>query len=329
MKKSKLLIIDGHAMIHRAYHALPPLRTKSGIPTNAIYGFFSMLYLALQGMKPDYVVVAFDTPVPTFRKKLLDTYQASRPAPEENLVQQFNLIKELLDAAQVCRLEAPGFEADDVIGTLAVKYAGPNLDVHILTGDKDILQLVNDNVKVVMPKIGLSQTVEYDAEAVHGKMLVYPEHIPDYKALCGDPSDNYSAIRGIGPKTAIKLLTQFKTVENMYEKLEELADEKLKLKLKEGEEAVKLLKHIATIHTTVPIEIPPIDQMKADPFTRDLKDTFQKYEMSSMLRRYFPETVEKKVETAPDTTTPAGTPPAQTPLVGSKPKKDTSQMDMF
>ncbi len=317
MQKSKLLIIDGHAMIHRAYHALPPLRTKTGIPTNAIYGFFSMLYLALQGMKPDYVAVAFDTPVPTFRKELLDTYQASRPAPEENLVQQFNLIKELLDAAHVCRLEAPGFEADDVIGTLAVKFAAPELDVYILTGDKDILQLVNDHVKVVMPKIGLSQTVEYDAEAVRGKMFVYPEHIPDYKALCGDPSDNYSAIKGIGPKTAYKLLTQFTTIENMYAHLDELADEKLRQKLKDGEEAVKLLKHIATIHTTVPVAIPPLEEMKADPFTTELKETFQKYEMGSMLRRYFPETPEQKPEAA------------QAPKAEAKPKKDSSQMDMF
>jgi len=315
-KNKKLLIIDGHAMIHRAFHALPPLKTKSGLPTNAIYGFFSMLYLAMKGMKPDYLLVTFDTPVPTFRKKLLETYQASRPSPDESLVKQFGLIKELLDAAHVARLEAPGFEADDVIGTIAVKYGSKELDVHILTGDKDILQLVNDHVKVIMPKIGLSQTIEYDAEAVYGKMLVYPEHIADYKALCGDPSDNYSAIKGIGPKTAIKLLTQFKTVENMYQHLDELVDEKLRLKLKEGEEAVKLIKHIATIYKTVPVDM-PLEQMKADPFTQELKETFQKYEMSSMLKRYFPESVAKLEKGE------APAPPAE-----AKPK-DTSQMNMF
>lgn len=312
----QLLIIDGHAMIHRAYHALPPLTTKAGIPTNAIYGFFGMLYRAIADLKPDYLIVCFDTPVPTFRKELLDTYQAKRPSPEESLVKQFDLIKELLTAANIAQVEAPGFEADDAIGTLAKQFANKDVEVFILTGDRDILQLVDNHIKVIMPKIGLSQTVTFDENAVIEKYFVKPEQIPDYKALMGDASDNYSAVKGIGPKTAVKLINQFPSIENMYEHIDELKDLKLRTKLIEHEEAVKLMKTIATIRVDVPLTL-KFEDCAVVPYPQTLLDTFKKYEMNSMQKRYFPESMaEKEIVKA-----------IEKPV--EEPKKDPSQMDLF
>lgn len=313
----KLLIIDGHAMIHRAYHALPPLSTKAGIPTNAIYGFFSMLHIALRDIKPDHLLVAFDTPTPTFRKELLDTYQAKRPAMEENLSKQIDLIKELLDAAHICRVEAPGFEADDVIGTLAKKFAGKEADVYILTGDRDILQLVEPYIKVIMPKIGLSQTVTFDEKAVEEKYFVHPNNFADYKALMGDSSDNYQAIKGIGPKTAVKLVNQFQSVENLYANIDQLADEKLKTKFIENKDTMLLIKKIATIHCDVSVPTTFEDTAIEIPFPTSFLETMKKYEFNALRKRYFPESLEIE------------TPKPEVKTKDVNKKKNDSQMDMF
>jgi DNA polymerase I len=283
----KLLIVDGHAIIHRAYHALPPMSTPTGVPTNAVYGFFSMIDGALNELKPSALVICFDTPTPTFRKKLLPSYQSKRPSPEEALVKQFGVIKELLDAAGICRREAPGFEADDVIGTIARKFASKTLEVEILTGDKDILQLVNDYTKVIMPKIGLSQTVTYDPAAVQERFSFGPETIADYKALAGDSSDNYQAVKGIGPKTALKILAQFPTIEDLINNFDKLSDVKLRAKLEPAKEELLKIKTIATIKTDVDIEV-TYDEMEVHPFPATFKNVLEHYQMKSLLKRFTP-----------------------------------------
>lgn len=303
-----LLIVDGHAMIHRAFHALPPMTSANGTPTNAVYGFFNMLYKAIQDFKPTHLAITFDTPVPTFRKELLEEYQASRPSLPDELTIQFAIIKELLTADGIPCLEKAGFEADDVIGTLATTYKNDDTDVYILTGDKDILQLVQPHIKVIMPKIGLSNVVVYDPEKVLEKMGVPPDQIPDYKALAGDSSDNYGGVKGLGPKTAIGLLQQFQSIENMYANIDKVEREKLRDSLLEYKEKVMLLKTIATIRLDVPVET-SLEKMEIQPYAHDFLIALQKYQFNSLIKRYFPH----EAAAAPQPATPKK-PPSQNEL---------------
>ncbi|MCX7996448.1 MAG: hypothetical protein N2691_01655 [Patescibacteria group bacterium] len=327
-----LLIIDGHAIIHRAYHALPPL-TSNGIPVNAVHGFFVMVHRAIAELAPTHLVIAFDTPVPTFRKQLLLGYQATRPPPPDALKSQFSLIRELVDVARMNPLEAPGFEADDVIGTLAMRVHGTGTVTRILTGDKDILQLVRDDIFVVMPKTGLSTTVVYTPEAVRERFGLPPESIPDLKALIGDPSDNYQSVKGIGPKTAAKLLAQFGTIEGIYERLPELADEKLRSKLADAAENVRKLKYIATIRQDAPVDV-SLEQVRLQPYPVEFRERLIHYGFRSLLKRYFPESaagvqIQKDNTTnMPENSDLSTTPKKKKPNHRKKP--DTaSQMDLF
>lgn len=282
----RLLLIDAHAIIHRAYHALPLLTDKDGLPTNAVYGFFTMLHMAVNLYKPNYLVICFDTPVPTFRKKLLKTYQANRPKMEDSLSEQIKRIHTIIDEGKLYRLELEGFEADDVIGTLAYAQEFQEMEVFILTGDKDILQLVDNRVRVVIPKIGLSKVTEYDEQKVIDTIGVEPRQIADFKALAGDPSDNYRAIKGLGPKSAIKILHLFHSIENLYERIEDYSENKFKEALVSQEKEVRLLKKIATIVRDVPIEI-NVDKAMFNEFSTELKDQFERYQFRSLLKRYF------------------------------------------
>lgn len=311
------LIIDGHAIIHRAFHALPPLTSANGTPTNAVYGFFNMIYKAVADFKPSHLVICFDTATPTFRKELLPSYQASRPKPADELIVQFGIIRELLDAAGIARLEAPGFEADDVIGSVAELEKKPGRHIYILSGDKDLLQLVDENVSVIMPKIGLSNIVIYDPKAVRERFDLEPSQIPDLKALAGDASDNYQAVKGIGPKTADRLLKQFGNVEKLITSIDELQDVKLREKLKENLDMLKTIKTIATIRRDIPIPL-TFDQMAVRPYPETLKAALEKHQFNSLRKRFFPDAVGTETIN-------------EQPKAPKKPtiKKDSSQLDMF
>src|SRR3989338_3747664 len=227
-----LLLIDGNAIMHRAFHALPPFKTKDGIPTNVIYGFFSMLHKSIADFKPNFIVVCFDTPKPTFRNKIFKDYQAQRPKISDDFITQIPLVKEALDKAGIIHLEKDGFEADDLIGTISNKYKTNQIRVLILSGDRDIQQLVDKNVFVITPKLGLSDIKIYDTAEVLNTFGLNPEKIPDLKALMGDSSDNYTGAKGIGPKTAAKLIQQFGSIKEIYSHLNEI-EEKLRQPLKE------------------------------------------------------------------------------------------------
>jgi len=190
-----LLLIDGNALMHRAYHALPPFKTKDGTPTNAVYGFISILNKAILDFNPQNVIVSFDTPVPTFRKKMFKEYQSHRPKMEDELSQQFPIVKEVLDAGHITHLEKEGYEADDVIGTISKKFHSNGDRVLILSGDKDILQLANEKVFVVTPQLGFGKQVIYSTEEVKKRFGIEPKQIPDFKALMGDQSDNYKGAK--------------------------------------------------------------------------------------------------------------------------------------
>lgn len=241
---NRLVLIDGNAILHRAYHALPPLTAPDGSIVNAVYGFGTMLLRLIGDLKPTHVAVAFDRPKPTFRKKLFEGYQAKRPKMDEELAYQIPKVHALISGFGIPIFEKDGFEADDVIGTL-VKKEGMD-QIIIVTGDKDILQLVEDEkILVYMPTKGLSQAKLYGEKEVVERMGVAPNKIPEFKALAGDPSDNYPGVPGIGPKTAVALLAKYKTLEGVLKTKELTAQER---------KSACLGKDLATIRTNVPLE---------------------------------------------------------------------------
>ncbi len=287
-----VLLVDGHALIHRAYHALPPFKTSKGVPTNAVYGFFTMLYKAVNDFQPTYLAICFDTPKPTFRQELYEKYQIQRPRADDELIAQFPLLKGLLDEAGIFRAEKEGYEADDVIGTIASTASLEGIKTLILTGDKDLMQLIDGNIFVVTPQIGFSKTKVYDRNEVIDKYGIAPEQIADYKALVGDPSDNYPGIKGIGPKGATELLKQFGTIENMTNNLDQIENEKVRQLIRNNKDNLELSKKLSYIVTNVPLEY-SLKAAKFGGFKEDLRDAFMELEMRSLAVRFFPTSAPK------------------------------------
>lgn len=277
----KLVIIDGNAILHRAFHAMPPLTTRSGEPINAVYGLVSMFLRVIQDLKPDYIAVAFDEKEKTFRHKEFEKYQSQRPPTADELSSQFGKARDFFKAVGVPIYSKPGFEADDVIGTIADKSKD---DVVIITGDRDILQLVNDKIKLYMPIVGLANAKLYDAAAATERMGVPPEEIPDYKALVGDASDNYPGVGGIGPKTAEKLLEKYGSIDNIYAHLQDI-EPKTRQKLIDGKNDAKLFHRLATIVKDVPIEIdfPQMEKWKID--SPEVFNLFEKFGFKTLTDR--------------------------------------------
>ncbi len=259
MRMGKLVVVDGNAILHRAFHALPPLTTKNGEPINAVYGLVSMILKIISDLKPEGITVAFDEKEPTFRHKALVTYQAQRPPMHEDLSSQFSKAKDFLKAAGIPVYSKPGFEADDVIGTIAAKA---DRDVIIVTGDRDQLQLVDDkkNIKLYMPVVGLANARMYGEVETVERMGVPSNQIIDLKALTGDPSDNYFGVPGIGPKTATTLLSKYGTIKEIYNHLDEVP-KAAKEKLEKGKESAMQSLMLATIVCDVPVD-PDFEAMR-------------------------------------------------------------------
>lgn len=239
---NRLVLIDGNAILHRAYHAIPPLTAPDGSVVNAVYGFATMLMKIYENLTPSHMAVAFDRAAPTFRKKLFDGYQSKRPEMDKDLVSQIDRVHELVESFGIPIFEKDGYEADDVIGTLASKA---HQQVIIVTGDRDILQLVEDEkILVYMPTKGLSEAKLYGEKEVVERMGVVPKLIPDLKGLMGDSSDNYPGVPGIGPKTAIKLLVKYKSMDGLLKSKELTPEQK---------ESARMSYDLATIRTNAPI----------------------------------------------------------------------------
>lgn len=229
-KTKKFLIIDGNALVHRAYHALPPLKTSRGQLVNAVYGFCLIFLKALKQVRPDYIVACFDLPGPTFRHKAYKEYKAKRKKAPDELYQQLDEVKKVLRAFEIPVFEKPGFEADDLIGTIAKlskqRQVVPKVENIIVTGDMDALQLVDEQTKVYTMRKGVKDTVMFGIEETKKKYQgLAPEQLTDYRALRGDPSDNIPGVTGIGEKTAITLLNKFYSLEKIYKELEDKGDE--------------------------------------------------------------------------------------------------------
>ena len=253
MGGKRLLLVDGNSLANRAFYALPPLSTNEGQPTGAVFGFLTMLFRFIAEKKPTHIAVAFDHPSPTFRHAEFTEYKATRkPAPQEFKV-QIPLLKEVLDALRLQHIELPGYEADDIIGTLARKWEDRDLPVTVLSGDKDCLQLVDEDVEAILPVRGISQVREYKPDTVRMDMGIVPSQVRDFKALAGDSSDNIPGVRGVGEKTAVSLLQKYKDLDEIYEHLDQVTPAKVQKLLAANKEAAFLSRKLATIDTEAPL----------------------------------------------------------------------------
>ncbi len=250
------ILVDGSAIVHRAYHAMPPLALADGTPTGAVQGFFSMILKVIQEFKPEHIAIAFDRPSPNFRKELFSGYQSQRPAMDSDLSPQFGIIQKILEAAKISIYGVDGLEADDIIGTIAEKAKETGHLVYILTGDRDMLQLVNSKTKVLAPLKGISEMILYDEAKVKEKYGIPPAQFIEMKALMGDSSDNYPGVAGVGPKTASSLIKEYDSVENIYKNIDKIKAKNLKLaeKLENGKDNAFLAHQLATILTNAPFE---------------------------------------------------------------------------
>lgn len=283
----KMLLIDGNSLLHRAFHALPPLRTSKGVHTNAVYGFLNMLFRILQEEKPDYITVAFDKKGPTFRHTEYAAYKATRPKTAEELIGQFDLLKNILDALRIKFFEVDGFEADDILGTLSKKGEEAGVFSVIVTGDKDALQLVSPNTSVMLTKKGISELEIYDTAKVKERYGISPELIADMKGLMGDKSDNIPGVPGIGEKTAIKLIKEFGSVDNVLKNIDKLKG-KLRENLEKYSEDARVSKHLATIVTDVSLDFSFEDIGYCEPDYETLINLFRELEFYSLIERVKP-----------------------------------------
>ncbi|GDX62703.1 DNA polymerase I [Candidatus Saccharibacteria bacterium] len=282
-KRKKLVIFDGHALVHRGYHAIPYLNTKDGTPTNAVYGFTMMMLLALRELKPDYVAVAWDAPGKTFRHDDFKEYKATRKKADQELYDQLPITKEVISAFNIPLLEQSGFEADDIIGSLSKQYED-KVDVVIVTGDMDELQLVSDKTTVFTMRKGFSDTFIYDKKAVHDKYGVTPEEFIVYKALKGDTSDNIPGVAGVGDKTATDLVSKYQTLDNIYKHLADLKPA-VRNKMEAGKDSAYLSEKLSTIKRDMKLDFDLKDSVVHEYDRKKVYDLFHKLEFRTLLSK--------------------------------------------
>ncbi|MBE6053131.1 MAG: DNA polymerase I, partial [Clostridium sartagoforme] len=283
----RLLILDSNSLLNRAFYAIPELTTSDGVHTNAVYGFVNMLFKMKAELKPDYIVAAFDKKAPTFRHKEYEDYKAGRKKMPPELAEQFPIIKELLDLLSINIYELDGFEADDIIGSLA-KYAEKNnIEVFVVTGDKDALQLASDNINVVITKKGVTETAVYNKKSFIDEFGVTPTQFIDVKGLMGDKSDNIPGVPGVGEKTAYKLIQTYGSIEEVLNNIDNISGKKLKDNLETYREQAVFSKKLATIMTEVPIDFDLDDIKSQEAYNKEgLKKMFFKLQMKTMIDKF-------------------------------------------
>ena len=280
----KIILLDGNSLSYRAFYAMPALQNKSGLYTNSVYGFTLMLERMLEDIKPKYALVAFDKGKQTFRHKTYQDYKGTRDKTPSELVEQFGYVRELLDSYGIKYEEHFDYEADDIIGSYAKLAEKAGLEVIIISGDKDLTQLASDNITVYYTRRGVTEVDHYTPEFINEKYGLSPEQIIDMKGLMGDKSDNIPGIAGIGEKTAIKLLAEYKTVENVLDNIDNISGKKLKERLAEGKEDALLSKELATIFTEVPVEN-KLEDLTFSENRSKKKELFEKLEFVSFLKK--------------------------------------------
>ncbi len=275
-----LYIIDAGAYIHRAYHAIRPLTTSQGVPTNAVFGFIKLLNKIKKEKNPDYIAVCFDYPAKNFRHTLSPIYKANRKEIDEDLKKQMPIAREAVKAMQLCSLEKEGFEADDIIATVAKKAEAQNIKVVIVTGDKDMFQMVDENINIWNE----SKNIMYDRQKVYEKYGIYPENIVDMLALMGDTSDNVKGVPGIGEKTAVKLIQTYGNVEQIIKNADNIKG-KISQSVKDSVENLMLAGKLVTLEQNVPLEISLEDMKFNDNLFENAQDFLRKYELFSFVGR--------------------------------------------
>lgn len=284
----KLVLIDGLSILNRAFYGLPNLTTSKGEHTNGVLGFINILYKILEEETPNYLIVAFDTSHPTFRHEMFTEYKGTRKGMPDELVEQIPLMKEVLNAMGVTILEKPGYEADDILGTLATRAEMEGMDVSLVSGDRDLLQLASEKIKIRIPKTKRTGTEieDYYAKGVLDKYQVTPKEFIDLKGLMGDPSDNIPGVPGVGEKTGTKLIVEYHSIENLYEHVDELKPGKVTTSLIENREIAFLSKKLATIETDCELDC-DINKATIDNlFNEEVYLLFKRLEFKNLLQRF-------------------------------------------
>lgn len=282
----RIFLLDGHSLAHRAYYALPQLTNSDGEYTNSVFGFCRMLFKLLDEEDPELITVAFDKKAPTFRHEEYEEYKATRKKMPEELQPQIGLIKDVLDALNIPTFEIGGYEADDIIGTLARKAEEEGLEVNIVSGDRDTLQLVTEKTNVLYTKKGITNMTEYNLDKVREEYEMEPEKLVDMKGLMGDSSDNIPGVPGIGKVTATKLLQQFCSLEDVLENIDQVSGKKRKENLRQYAEQARMSKKLGKILTDIPLDIDLEDCQREEPAQDKIVEIFERLEFGSLLERF-------------------------------------------
>jgi len=289
MEAKRLIVIDSNSLLHRAFHALPPLTNKKGQPTGAVYGFLLTLFRAIKDLKPNYIVACFDTKAKTFRHEEFDGYKAHRAATPEGIIFQIPMLKEVFEAFSIPVFAKDGFEADDLIATIATKATkeAEDLEIFILSGDLDNLQLVSNKIKVYTLGKGIKDTIVYDKEKVKERFGVQPEQMIDFKALTGDPSDNVPGVQGIGKKTAAEIIQKYGSIENLYNELATdtaVLKPKIKEALKQNKETAFLSRHLVETKKDVETDF-NLENSKFNFNSKKAEEKLKELEFDSLIER--------------------------------------------
>ena len=292
----QLLLIDANSIIHRSFHAIPPFTGPNNEPTGALYGIASILLKLWKEDRPDYVAALFDRPEPTFRKEKYAAYKAQRPPAPDDLVAQIIEAHRLFEAFGIQTFEKPGFEADDLIATFAEKFKNTeDLQVVILTGDRDTLQMVEEDRLVVRTfNKGVSDTTTYNEKMVFEKYGLLPRQMVDYKSLVGDPSDNIKGVSGVGPKTATEFIKKYGDIDALYLAAEK--DEKLKKRLGDSKKEAEFSRELVILERHVPLEMPTLEDLAVSEDDNVIESYFEKKGFATLLKRIAKNEKEGKIK---------------------------------
>lgn len=284
----KIVLIDGHSIINRAFYGVPDLTNKEGLHTNGIFGFVNILFKILEEEKPDYLTVAFDVKHPTFRHEMYEAYKGTRKGMPQELHEQVPVLKELLTAMGIQTMELPGYEADDLLGTVARRSEEKNMDVLVVSGDRDLLQIVTDKVRVCIPKTkrGATEYENYYTKDVQEKYGLLPLQIIELKALMGDSSDNIPGVPGIGEKTATAILQQYENIENAYAHVEEIKPKRARENLQAHYDMAQMSKRLATIEVNAPYEYNWENARVGNIFTKEAYELCRKLELKKLMAKF-------------------------------------------
>ena len=294
----KIVLIDGHSILNRAFYGLPDLTNADGLHTNAIYGFLTIMFKILEEEKPEYLTVAFDVHAPTFRHEMYEEYKGTRKPMADELRQQVPVVKEVLKAMGVRVVEKAGLEADDILGTISKRCEADGVEVAIISGDRDLLQLATDKIKIRIPKTkqGRTEVEDYYSDDVKARYQVTPEEFIDLKALMGDTSDNIPGVPSIGEKTATKIITEYHSIENAYAHMDEIKPPRASKALKEHWDLAVMSKELATIKTDAEFEYSLIEAKLGNLYTEEAYVYFQRLQFKNLLSKFNVSATVNKVE---------------------------------